>query len=87
MSDYQLTLITPQGKIFDDKVEFVLAPGTEGLFGVLAKHTPLIAALKKGLLKIVHNSQERLFDIGSGILEVSPAGSVLILSDSASPHS
>lgn len=83
---YSCLLITPQGKIFDDQVESVLAPGSEGLFEVLASHTPFISTLKKGVLKIVHNAQARLFDIGSGILEVGPTGKVLILADSASPH-
>ena len=86
MSKYPCLLITPQGKIFEDEIEAVLAPGSEGMFEILAKHTPFISTLKKGVIKITQNSQKHLFNIGSGILEVGSTGSVLILSDSASPQ-
>ena len=64
-------------------MESVIAPGSEGSFGVLAGHTPFIAALKKGVLKLNRNTANEFFTIGSGILEVSDSGDALVLADSA----
>jgi F-type H+-transporting ATPase subunit epsilon len=83
MNNFQLSIVTPAGNIFSDFVEYVSAPGTEGMFGVLAHHAPMIAQLKKGLLKLMKNSESSVYAIGSGILEVNGKGEVLILADEA----
>ena len=82
MSTYNLLIITPNGKVFDDQIEALTAPGSEGYFGVLAHHAPMVALLKKGLLKIKKDASELFFNIESGILEVSSLDhNVLILAD------
>ena len=63
--------------------ESVPAPGEMGMFGVLAKHAPMVAALKRGILKIKQNASEKLFAVEGGILEVAPTSSVLVLVDHA----
>ena len=83
MSSYHLSIITPQGKQFEGQVDSLMAPGVEGSFGVLASHAPFISALKDGVLTLIQNGAKRFFAISSGVLEVNPKGSVLILSDSA----
>jgi len=83
MPTYQFSIITPQGKIFDDSVDALTAPGTEGSFGVLAKHTPMVVALKNGVLSIKQNNVEKIFAVKSGVLEVSHENNVLLLSDEA----
>jgi F0F1-type ATP synthase epsilon subunit len=35
---FQLTIVTPQGSMFDGPVENVVLPGTEGDFGVPESH-------------------------------------------------
>ena len=83
MSSYPLIVLTPEGKIFDSAVEEVVAPGAAGMFGVLAKHAPLVAALKKGVLKIKQNSSEKFFAVEGGVLEIAASNQVLILVDAA----
>ena len=80
---YALTIITPDGKVFDDQVEELVAPGEFGSFGVLKQHAPMLAALKKGILKIKTQGQESLWSTAPGVLEVSGGGEVLILVDQA----
>jgi F-type H+-transporting ATPase subunit epsilon len=49
---FQLTIVTPQGSMFDGSVENVVLPGSEGDFGVLASHERLLAPLRIGNVEI-----------------------------------
>ena len=40
----QLELVTPARIMAQQTVEMVVAPGVEGLFGVLPRHAPLFAS-------------------------------------------
>ncbi|MBI5415857.1 MAG: ATP synthase F1 subunit epsilon [Candidatus Omnitrophica bacterium] len=83
MSSYQLTIVTPAGKMFDGPVDFLTAPGSQGSLGILAGHAPLATALKQGLLAIKGEGGERYFAVGSGTLEVTARHGVLVLCDFA----
>ncbi|MFT3904392.1 MAG: ATP synthase F1 subunit epsilon [Niabella sp.] len=64
-------ILTPEGKIFSGDAYGVQMPGLTGLFEVLDKHAPLIAALKAGKLKVLKDKQQAIFfDIRSGFVEV-----------------
>ena len=80
---FHLSLVTPGGKIFDGDIEYVSVPGTEGSLGVLSRHTPILALLKKGILTIKQNNEAKFFAIGAGILEVGSDHSALVLSNEA----
>jgi len=83
MSKFHLSIITPnKGRVFDDDVEKLQAPGQLGSFGVLANHAPMISALNKGSVKINDGNQENTFNISAGVLEVDGKHDVLILADS-----
>ena len=82
--NFQCRLITPEGKIFEDQITFVSAPGAQGSFGVLSGHAPMVSTLKHGVLKIQKNAEVHCYSIDSGVLEVSyPDHAVLILADQA----
>ena len=83
MSEYHFSIITPGGKLFDDQVEAITAPGLEGSLGVLANHAPIIASLKEGVLTLRKNKTETYFAIRSGVLEVTQNGDTLVLADDA----
>ena len=85
MTEFKLSILTPEGQIFQGPVESVIAPGQEGWLGVLAQHAPMIVALKPGLLKIKSQSQEKMFTIQSGVLEVDSTHSAVVLVDQATP--
>lgn len=46
-------ILTPERKLFSGDAYGVQLPGTDGLFEVLEKHAPMVAALKAGNLKIL----------------------------------
>lgn len=66
-----LEIITPAKKIFSGNVEAVKLPGADGSFGVLKNHAPIIATLKKGIVKVTdtHKKVEN-FEINGGVVEV-----------------
>jgi F-type H+-transporting ATPase subunit epsilon len=78
----QCEIITQERRVFDEEVDIVIAPGTEGEMGILPQHAPLIAALDYGELRVRQGGKELLFAIGGGVLQVSN-DHVIVLADSA----
>jgi F-type H+-transporting ATPase subunit epsilon len=78
---FQLTVLTPVRTLLDERVESVVAPGSEGYLGVLANHAPLITALIPGKLTVrLAGGETRIFALSGGFLEVS-ANRAVILAD------
>jgi F-type H+-transporting ATPase subunit epsilon len=48
----QLTIVTPQGTVYDGAVESVVVPGAEGDFGVLPGHERFLAPVRIGELEL-----------------------------------
>lgn len=72
MAAFTLDIVTPERKIFSGPVESLQAPGSQGSFGVLARHAPMIAALRVGPLRFVEegSSEPRLLACSGGFVEV-----------------
>ena len=82
---FQLNIITPSGKVFEDTVDSISATGLEGGFEVFSGHACLLSALKDGQFKIRKSGIEQIYKTASGIIEVQPDHNVLVLVDSANP--
>jgi F-type H+-transporting ATPase subunit epsilon len=81
---FPLRIVSPDHVVFEGRVQSVVAPGSEGSFGVLFEHAPLLAELGTGGLKLVaEQGEERFLAISGGFLEVSPFGEVSVLADAA----
>ena len=52
MDTIRLSIVTPNGEIFNDDVKTVTLPGKEGEFGVLPGHSSLISSLTVGVIVI-----------------------------------
>ena len=66
-----LEIITPDKKVYSGDVEAVKLPGADGSFGILNNHAPIIATLKKGIVKITDAKKHvENFDINGGVVEV-----------------
>ena len=48
---FNIELVTPSSVVLEDSAEMVVIPGTEGEFGVLVNHAPMISTLKIGVIK------------------------------------
>lgn len=65
-----LEIVTPQKKIYEGQVRLVNVPGSQGAFGILIHHAPIISTLEEGRIKIIENDGEQHhFDINGGIVE------------------
>ena len=52
---FSVSLVTPDGPVFEDEAEMIVVPGQAGEVGVLARHAPLIALLKAGSTRVYTN--------------------------------
>ena len=79
----QLELVTPIRIMAQQAVEMVVVPGVEGFFGVLPRHAPLLADLKRGVVEIHENGKiTDRYIIDGGLADVS-AESITILAERA----
>jgi F-type H+-transporting ATPase subunit epsilon len=70
MPTFRLEVVTPGGRAFSDDVDSVVIPGSEGEFGVLAQHMPLMTEIKPGELEIRKGDRSYHFAVGEGFVEV-----------------
>src|SRR5258705_3446 len=81
----QFELVTPERLLLSEMVEMVVVPGTEGNFGVLPGHAPLISSIRPGTIDVYEGQTvtRRIFVV-SGIAEVTPERCT-VLADEALP--
>jgi F-type H+-transporting ATPase subunit epsilon len=84
MAKFQFDLVSPEKLLFSGKVDQVDVPGSEGDFGVLAGHAPLVTSLRPGILVMHRDAEELRVVVNGGFAEVGPAG-LTVLADSAVP--
>jgi len=83
MAKIRLEIVTIERQVLSDDVDMVVAPGIEGVMGILPHHAPLMTALKEGELIVRREGRtDELIAIGGGFMEVRP-NKVTILADSA----
>lgn len=76
-------VVSVERVVFSDDVDMVIAPGVEGVLGILPHHAPLMTALVPGEVIIRKAGQEDVYmAVGGGFMEVRP-DRVTILADSA----
>ncbi|MBF0489052.1 MAG: ATP synthase F1 subunit epsilon [Candidatus Omnitrophica bacterium] len=79
---FQLSIVTPSGKVFEETVESLAAPGLMGGLEVYSNHEPMLCALKGGLVRIRKDGKNiKVLTIDSGVLEVDATHNVLLLAD------
>jgi F-type H+-transporting ATPase subunit epsilon len=83
----QFELVTPERLIVSAEVEMVVVPGTEGNFGVLPGHAPLISTIRPGMIEIYETRptvSDRIFVV-SGIAEVTPERCTVLAEEAMDP--
>ena len=68
----ELQIVTPDRLILKEQVDEVEIPGTDGYFGVLPGHTPMLASLTVGELWYRKGSEKTYLAIAFGFAEVLP---------------
>ncbi|WP_116089518.1 ATP synthase F1 subunit epsilon [Sphingomonas crusticola] len=78
-------LVTPEKLLRSEEVYMVVVPGTEGEFGVLEGHAPVMAIIRPGDLTIFSsvNTVAARIHVEGGFAEVSERG-LTVLAEAAS---
>ncbi len=73
------SLVSPAREMFSGEVDHVIAPGSEGQFGVLPRHAPFMTTLKPGVVRVLRDGQPDLsiFVLG-GFADVTPEGLTIL---------
>ena len=82
MDTIKLSIVTPNGEIFNDDVKTVTLPGKEGEFGVLPGHSSLVSSLTVGVIVIEKVNSTEAVAINWGHVKVDE-NSVDVLADGA----
>ncbi|HLX57780.1 MAG TPA: F0F1 ATP synthase subunit epsilon [Ktedonobacteraceae bacterium] len=75
-------VVTAERELYNGEADMVVAPGTEGVLGILPRHAALLSVLKIGELRIKLGAAEEPLFISGGFLEVSN-NQVTVLADTA----
>ncbi len=81
----QFELVSPERLLVSREVEMVVVPGSEGDFGVLPDHAPMISTVRPGIIEIHEGGAvtERIF-VAGGFAEVT-GERCTVLADEATP--
>ena len=71
MATFKIKVVTYEEKVLEQEAEFVLVRTTEGDMWILPNHSPFIAGLSTGEMKIRLNGKEEKYFVSEGLLEIS----------------
>lgn len=78
----RLEILTPEKSVYDDEVDMVIAPGSEGYLGILPHHAPLFTTLGPGELRVKRGGVEETLAVFGGFMDVR-GDRVTVLTDAA----
>ncbi|CAM4165860.1 F0F1 ATP synthase subunit epsilon [Lederbergia lenta] len=82
MNTLRVSIVTPDGPVFDSDVEMLSTKAESGELGILPGHIPTVAPLQIGAVRITKSNSTEYVAISGGLLEVRP-DQVTILAQSA----
>ncbi len=82
MAKLKLEIVTPEGRAYQDDVDMVVLPGSEGELGIYPAHVPLMTQLVPGEVRIFKDGKQTELVVGSGFAEITQT-QVSVLTDSA----
>jgi len=79
---FQLDIITPSNVISEGQVEYLRAPSTEGLFGIMGGHAVATILMDIGEIKVTKDGTEFYYATNGGFADIRPE-SVMLLVETA----
>ncbi|GIN86516.1 ATP synthase epsilon chain [Heyndrickxia sporothermodurans] len=77
-----VSIVTPDGPVYESDVEMVSAKAQSGELGILPGHIPMVAPLQIGAVRLKNGNNTELVAVSGGFLEVR-SEKVTILAQSA----
>jgi F-type H+-transporting ATPase subunit epsilon len=79
----RVKIVTAEREVLSEEAaDMVVAPGAEGVLGILPRHAPLLTTLHPGIIRVKKGGTEDSMVVGGGFLQVA-RDQVLILADTA----
>jgi F-type H+-transporting ATPase subunit epsilon len=79
---FDVSVVTPDGAVYEGEAEMLIVPGQAGEIGVLARHAPLVATLKAGSTRVHLGGTEVLeFATGPGFFKVETDRALALVDD------
>ena len=78
----QVEIVTAERKVLEETADMVVAPGAEGVLGILPRHAPMIALLKAGELRLKRGADEMAVAVTGGVMQIDQTR-VIVLADAA----
>lgn len=75
-------LVSPEQLLFSQQVTKVLLPSSEGYLTVMGNHSPMMAIIVPGVIKVQSLEGEKKFVVFGGFVDITPTG-CSILAESA----
>jgi F-type H+-transporting ATPase subunit epsilon len=83
MAKLTVEIVTAERQVYNETdVDMVVAPGSEGVLGILPRHASLLTMLRPGSLRVKKGGAEQEMTVAGGFLQIH-ADRVLILADQA----
>jgi F-type H+-transporting ATPase subunit epsilon len=77
-----IEVITPERTVYEDDVDMVIAPGSEGYLGILPHHAPLLTGLGRGEFRVRKGGVDEVLAVYGGFMDVR-GDRVVVLTDDA----
>ncbi|MFZ4111422.1 MAG: ATP synthase F1 subunit epsilon [Polymorphobacter sp.] len=74
-------LVSPERLLSSAKVAMVVVPGSEGDFGVLPGHAPMMSTIRPGIIEVYTTegtTPSARYEIEGGFAEVTPEGLTIL---------
>ena len=82
MKTIKVSVVTPNGPVFESDAEMISVRAQSGELGILPGHIPMVAPLQIGALRVKVEGKAELVAISGGFVEVRP-DAVTVLAQSA----
>lgn len=70
MKTLQVSIVTPDGPVFDGEVEMISTKAESGELGILPGHIPMVAPLQIGAVRLNIGNKTEYVAVNGGFLEV-----------------
>ena len=77
-----ISFISQETTLYEGQANMVVMDGKDGQLGIVKGHSPLLAILKPGAVRMIRGDNEEVFFTNGGFAEVQP-NNITILVDSA----
>ena len=78
---FDVSLVTPEGAVYEGEAERLVVPGAAGEIGVLARHAPLVAMLRAGEVRVKAGDEWQTFASGPGYFQIARDRALVLVDD------